>query len=137
MAAEALRVLAVAYKSSTEQFAQLTESNLIFLGLVAMKDPPREEAREAVRRCYLAGIQPVMITGDHPATGLAVARELQIAQPEDCVVSGDELDNLSDAELIKRVNQIRVYARVTAEHKLRIVSALRSPPHRGNDRGRY
>jgi Ca2+-transporting ATPase len=125
MAAEALRVLAVAYKPSTAQFAETSESDLIFLGLVAMKDPPREEAREAVRRCFLAGIQPVMITGDHPATGLAIARELQIAGPEDLVVSGDEIERLSDAELAERVDRIRVYARVTAEHKLRIVSALR------------
>jgi Ca2+-transporting ATPase len=126
MAAEALRVLAVAYKSPTEPFADVIESDLIFLGLVAMKDPPREEAREAVRRCFLAGIHPIMITGDHPATGMAIARELQIAHPEDLVVSGQQLEKLSDAELAKRIDRIRVYARVTAEQKLRIVAALRS-----------
>jgi Ca2+-transporting ATPase len=126
MAAEALRVLAVACKSPSEPFADEDESDLVFLGLVAMKDPPREEAREAVKRCYLAGIQPVMITGDHPATALAIARELQIARPDDRVIGGDELEQLSDAGLKNRVNEIRVYARVTAEHKLRIVAALRS-----------
>jgi Ca2+-transporting ATPase len=126
MAANALRVLALACKPSAEPFTEAIENELVFLGLVAMKDPPREEAREAVRRCFLAGIQPVMITGDHPATGLAIARELQIAAPEDVVVSGEELEKLSDAELAQRVDRIRVYARVTAEHKLRIVSALRS-----------
>jgi Ca2+-transporting ATPase len=126
LAADALRVLALAYKTSTEPFAEAAESGLVFLGLVAMKDPPREEAREAVRRCYLAGIQPVMITGDHPATALAIARELGIARPEDQVVSGTELEKMSDEELSRRVQWIRVYARVTAEHKLRIVTALRA-----------
>ena len=83
MAADALRVLALAYRPATTQLAAEDESELIFLGLVGMKDPPREEAREAVRRCYLAGIRPVMITGDHPATALAIARELCIAGPDD------------------------------------------------------
>jgi Ca2+-transporting ATPase len=129
MAADALRVLALAYKPVTEPLAFELEGNLVFLGLVGMKDSPREEAREAVRRCYLAGIRPVMITGDHPATALAIARELGIARSEDGVVSGNELDGLSDAQLLTRVDQIPVYARVTAEHKLRIVSALRSHHH--------
>lgn len=126
MATGALRVLALAYKPVVEPVADAVESDLVFLGLVAMKDPPREEAREAVRRCYLAGIQPVMITGDHPATALAIARELGIAGPDDQVVSGNDLENLSDEELLSHVDQTRVYARVTAEHKLRIVSALRA-----------
>jgi Ca2+-transporting ATPase len=124
MAADALRVLAVACKPMNEHVA-VDESDLIFLGLVAMKDPPREEAREAVRRCLLAGIRPVMITGDHPATALAIARELEIAGPDDMVVGGDELDSMPDDKLLAAVDKIRVYGRVTAEHKLRIVSALR------------
>ena len=129
MAADALRVLALACKPVTEPFAAEDESGLTYLGLVGMKDPPREEAREAVRRCYLAGIRPVMITGDHPATALAIARELGIAQPDDAVVSGNDLDNLSDELLRQRVDQIQVFARVTAEHKLRIVAALRDRRH--------
>jgi Ca2+-transporting ATPase len=129
MAADALRVLALACKQVTGPATAAVESDLIFLGLAAMKDPPREEAREAVRRCYLAGIQPVMITGDHPATALAIARELGIARSDDRVISGSDLEKFSDAELSSRVDQFRVYARVTAEHKLRIVSALRLRRH--------
>jgi Ca2+-transporting ATPase len=133
MAADALRVLALAYKPVSEELtgqpAAEDETGLIFLGLVGMKDPPREEAREAVRRCYLAGIRPVMITGDHPATALAIARELGIARPDDSVVSGNDLDQLSDEQLRQCVDRIRVFARVTAEHKLRIVSALRAHHH--------
>lgn len=129
MAADALRVLALACKPVAEPFALEAESGLTLLGLVGMKDPPREEAREAVRRCLLAGIRPVMITGDHPATALAIARELEIAGLDDVVVSGNDLDSLSDEELQQRVNKIRVFGRVTAEHKLRIVSALRAHRH--------
>ncbi len=129
MAADALRVLALAYKPVTKWDTAETESDLVFLGSVGMIDPPREEAREAVRRCYLAGIRPVMITGDHPATALAIARELGIARPDDSVVSGNDLDHFSDEQLMQRVSQIRVFARVTAEHKLRIVSALRAHHH--------
>jgi Ca2+-transporting ATPase len=129
MAAQALRVLALAYKPTYTQAADEEESDLTFLGLVGMRDPPREEAREAVRRCYLAGIRPVLITGDHPATGLAIARELGIARPDDGVVTGIELDRLSDAQLRQRVDQIRVFARVTAEHKLRVVTALKAHHH--------
>jgi Ca2+-transporting ATPase len=128
MAADALRVLALACKPVSDPIAA-EESDLIFLGLVGMKDPPREEAREAVRRCILAGIRPVMITGDHPATALAIARELEIAGPNDAVLSGSDLDSLSDEQLMRCADTIRVFARVTAEHKLRIVSALRAHRH--------
>jgi Ca2+-transporting ATPase len=126
MAGDALRVLALAYKPKIDASNYEDESGLIFLGLVGMKDPPRDEAREAVRRCYLAGIQPVMITGDHPATALAIARELGIARPADTAISGCDLDMLSDGDLRQSIEHIRVFARVTAEHKLRIVTALRS-----------
>ncbi len=129
MAADALRVLTLASKPVVEPVAAASETDLIFLGLQGMKDPPREEAREAVRRCFLAGIRPVMITGDHAATALAIARELGIARPDDGVVGGDELESFSDEELFKRVDDIRVFVRVTAEHKLRIVSALRAHQH--------
>ena len=126
MAGDALRVLAVARKPTAGAWADEPETGLEFLGLLGMKDPPRTEAREAVWRCFLAGIRPVMISGDHPATALAIARELGIARQDDDVVSGSELDKLSDDELAARVEQVRMFARVPAEHKLRIVTALRS-----------
>ena len=124
MAARALRVLALAYRDhSTTQGTAYDETDLIFAGLVGMIDPPREEAKEAVRRCRAAGIRPVMITGDHPETALAIARELHIAGDEDRVVTGQELNTLSDEQLKVQVDQIAVYARVSAEHKLRVVKA--------------
>ncbi len=124
MASRALRVLALAYRDHSETLGnEFEESELIFAGLVGMIDPPREEAKEAVRRSRAAGIRPVMITGDHPATALAIARELHIAADTDRVVTGQELNTLSDAELKVQVDQIAVYARVSAEHKLRVVNA--------------
>src|SRR5262249_54019178 len=88
-----------------------------------MMDPPRDEAREAVRTCHAAGIRPVMITGDHRTTALAVARELGLAGEGDGVLTGRELDALSESELAARVDRVAVYARVAAEHKLRVVRA--------------
>jgi Ca2+-transporting ATPase len=129
MAADALRVLALASKTVSGPITEEAESDLEFLGLVAMKDPPREEAREAVRRCLLAGIRPVMITGDHPATALAITRGLEICGTGDVVVSGNDLDSLTDEQLRDCVEKVTVFARVTAEHKLRIVSALRAHRH--------
>ena len=124
MASRALRVLALAYRDHSETSGnEFEESELIFAGLVGMIDPPREEANEAVRRCRAAGIRPVMITGDHPATALAIARELQIAGGDDRVITGQELDALSDENLMTQVDRIAVYARVSAEHKLRVVNA--------------
>ena len=128
MAGQALRVLGVAYKERVDE-RESDESNLIFAGLVGMIDPPRDEAREAVRRCKTAGIRPVMITGDHPDTALAIARDLGIAQQDDRVVAGVELDTMNDEELARRAEETTIYARVTAEHKLRIVNALRSHGH--------
>ena len=125
LAAEALRTLALAYKPVERSSHDSSEDELIFLGLVGMKDPPREEAKQAVQQCHDAGIRPVMMTGDHPATALAIARELQIARDGEQAVSGQELDRWSDEELTGRVDQIPVYARVTAEHKLRVVAALK------------
>ena len=124
MAARALRVLALAYRDhSATQGTAYEETDLIFAGLVGMIDPPREEAKEAVRRCRAAGIRPVMITGDHPETALAIARELHIAGDADLVVTGQDLNALSDEQLKVQVEQIAVYARVSAEHKLRVVKA--------------
>lgn len=131
MAKEALRVLAAAYRDfprddpKSDGMAE-AERELVFAGFVGMQDPPRPEVQGAISRCQSAGIRVVMITGDHPHTGKAIARELGIAREEDSVVSGAELDGWSEAELQKRVAEIRVYARVGAEHKLRIVRAWRA-----------
>ncbi|MCI0464389.1 MAG: cation-translocating P-type ATPase [Gemmataceae bacterium] len=124
MAGRALRVLALAYREHADADAgPYAETDLIFAGLAGMMDPPREEVKEAVRKCHEAGIRPVMITGDHPATALAIARELQLATDHDRAVTGRELDALSEAELATQVEQIAVYARVSAQHKLRVVQA--------------
>ena len=109
----ALRVLALAYRDHSEtRETEFEEAELIFAGLVGMIDPPREEARKAGRRCRMAGIRPVVITGDHPETALAIARELHIAGEDDRVVTGQDLNALSDEELGVQVDQITVYARV-------------------------
>ena len=102
------------------------EEQLVFAGLVGMIDPPREEAKEAVAKCREAGIRPVMITGDHPATALAIAKDLHMVTPDDQVLSGEELDEMSDEDLTAQVDQIPVYARVSAEHKLRVVKAWKA-----------
>jgi P-type Ca2+ transporter type 2C len=127
MASRALRVLALAYRPLPGDGRVLEEeAELIFAGLVGMIDPPREEAKEAVSRCRRAGIRPVVITGDHPSTAQAIARELGIAADGDRVVTGRELDALSDDALAGEVERIPVYARVTAEHKLRVVRAWKA-----------
>ena len=132
MAANALRVLAFASREpATEAEGAYAERDLVFVGLVGMIDPPREEVRAAMATCRTAGIRPVMITGDHPATARAIARELQMidgpqAEADETVVTGEVLDTLSDEALAARVASIAVYARVSAEHKLRVVNAWRS-----------
>jgi Ca2+-transporting ATPase len=126
MASRALRVLALADRERPGPGAGPTayeEEGLVFAGLVGMIDPPREEAKEAVRRCRAAGIRPVMITGDHPDTALAIARELKLADAGQRVVTGAELDAMPDEELAGAVELVSVYARVSAEHKLRVVRA--------------
>jgi P-type Ca2+ transporter type 2C len=131
MAQGALRVLAAAYREigddeAKEAEADAVEFGLVFIGLAGMYDPPRPEVKEAVARCRSAGIRVVMITGDHPHTALAVARELSIAGQDDLAITGSELDRLSDEELRRRVTRVAVYARVSAEHKLRIVRAWKA-----------
>ncbi|MDN5344143.1 MAG: P-type Ca2+ transporter type [Clostridia bacterium] len=118
MAGQALRVLAVAYREDGTAGAPL-----IFAGMAGMLDPPRTEAREAVARCLAAGIRLVMVTGDHPATAAAIARELGILRPGGLVVTGAELEGMSDTELERLVPAIQVYARTSPRHKLRIVRA--------------
>lgn len=128
MALGALRVLAAAYRDvdvteTNKEKVDDIERGLVFAGLAGMYDPPRAEVRDAVSRCRSAGIRVVMITGDHPHTALAVARELGIAESADLALSGKDLDQLSDSEVQERVPQTVVYARVSAAHKLRIVRA--------------
>lgn len=130
LAAQAFRVLAFAYRDQFDlPVDQAQEADLIFVGLVGMIDPPREEAREAVRKCLQAGIRPVMITGDHPETALAIARELQIAGLDSRVMTGQQLDCISDTELTAVADAISVFARVSPEHKLRVVKALKRNGH--------
>lgn len=120
-----LRVLAVAYRK-LEQDRELTledEQGLTFFGLIAMMDPPRIESAQAVRRCIEAGIRPVMITGDHKVTASAIARRIGILREGDQACEGSELDALSDEELKDFVEKVSVYARVSPEHKIRIVRA--------------
>jgi P-type Ca2+ transporter type 2C len=131
MAQQALRVLGSAYRdmdhaSPADLTADAVEHDLVFVGLTGMYDPPRPEGKHAVARCRAAGIRVVMITGDHPGTATAIARELGIAAADNVAVAGVELDTMSDDELRKRVPKIAVYARVTAAHKLRIIRALKA-----------
>ncbi len=97
--------------------------NMIMVGMIGMIDPPREEARSAIAKCRRAGIQPVMITGDHPATAFAIAQALQLVHDDTALLTGAQLELMSDEELRERVQQTSVYARTTAEHKMRIVRA--------------
>lgn len=131
MAQQALRVLGSAYRdldsaSALDLTAAAVEHDLVFVGLSGMYDPPRQEAKEAVAKSRAAGIRVVMITGDHPRTAMAIARELGIASGDAATLAGSELDKLSDDELRQRAPNVAVYARVTAEHKLRIIRAWKA-----------
>lgn len=126
MASEALRVLAVAYRPDVKGISgSALEEELIFLGLEGMIDPPRPEAFEAVKVASSAGIRTIMITGDHKSTAAAIASELNILR-DGQVVTGAELEEMSDKELANRIDLINVFARVSPEHKVRIVKALKS-----------
>ena len=130
MASQALRVLAVGYKTISELPVAFTpatvENDFIFLGMVGMIDPPREEAKEAVRRCKEAGIKPVMITGDHKITATAIAGSLGIITTGDCVLTGMDVEMMSDGQLKEMAGNVAVFARVAPEHKVRIVKAFQS-----------
>jgi P-type Ca2+ transporter type 2C len=130
MAGAGLRVLGFAYRPldsiPPESSDETTERELIWLGLVGMLDAPRSEVREAVEQCRDAGIRPIMITGDHQLTAQAIAQDLGIAQPGDRALSGQELQRMSQEELEREVEHVSIYARVSPEHKLRIVQALQS-----------
>ena len=127
MAKDALRVLAMAYKEldhePTDEEMKNIESDLIFVGMVGMIDPPREEVKVAVEKCKTAGIKTVMITGDHKITAVAIAKALGILENEDEAITGSELEEMSDEDLTKNIRKYSVYARVSPEHKVRIVKA--------------
>ena len=127
MAKDALRVLAFAYKEidhkPSKEEMKTIESGLTFIGMVGMIDPPREEAKKAVEKCKHAGIKTVMITGDHKITAVAIAKKLGILENENEALTGLELDKISDEQLTKDIRKYSVYARVSPEHKVRIVKA--------------
>lgn len=127
MAGKALRVIAVARKElhslPRDPEPRMVESGLTFLGLFGLMDPPRPEVKAAVHKCHLAGVRPVMITGDHRATAIAVAKELDIARPGDWSVTGAELDFMPQEMLESDIEKFAVFARVSPEHKMRIVQA--------------
>ena len=133
MASKALRVLAIAYKYMDELPGDISaasiEDGLTFVGMVGMIDPPREEARLAVEQCRRAGIKPVMITGDHALTASAIATQLGIMTTGDRVLTGAEVERLTDDELREQCGSVAVFARVAPEHKVRIVKAFQQ---RGN-----
>jgi len=140
MASEALRVLGFAYREISRKKLpkkledldpELIENNLIFLGLAGMMDPPRKEVKKAIKLCKQAGIKSIIVTGDHALTALAVAKEVKLVRPHEngILITGSELDELSDKELEKNVEKIKIYARVSPHHKLRIVKALKKKGH--------
>ena len=130
MAKGALRVLAMAYKRvdkvPTRDEINNLESELVYIGMVGMIDPARPEAKEAVEKCKTAGIKPVMITGDHKVTAMAIAKDIGILENESEAITGSELEKMPQEELEKNVKNYSVYARVSPEHKVRIVKAWQS-----------
>ena len=125
MSNRALRCIAAAYKEENLVKNESVECDLIFLGVAGSMDPPRIEVKDAVLKCKMAGIKPIMITGDHKNTALAIAKSINTCNSDDQAVTGDELEKMSDSELVKKVNKIRVFARVSPNHKLRIVRAFK------------
>lgn len=122
----ALRCIAGAYKDTGITKNSSVENDLIFIGVAGIIDPPRPEVKDAVLKCRIAGIRPVMITGDHKNTAYAIGRELDICKSPSEVVTGEELDKINDKELASRVDSLSIFARVSPNHKLRIVKAFRS-----------
>ncbi|MCZ8515642.1 HAD-IC family P-type ATPase [Paenibacillus filicis] len=133
MASGALRVLGCAYRplreDEHEQEQGLDERNMIYVGMAGMIDPPKSDVETSIREAYALGVKPVMITGDHPITAIAIARELGIDDGTRRVVSGHELESMSDAELESIIEDISIFARMNPEHKLRIVGAFQRKGH--------
>ena len=129
LAGDGFRVLAFAYKELTRPLPNVPpgaiEEDLIFIGLAAMIDPPREEAIEAVKKCKKAGIKVIMVTGDHKLTAMSIGRELGLFKDGDLVLTGRELDDLTDEELYRIIDKVSIFARVSPSHKLRIVKILK------------
>ena len=125
MSSRALRCLAAAYKEKDIKKNDSIERDLIFIGFVGSIDPPRKEAHDAVLKCKLAGVKPVMITGDHKNTALAIAKSLNICKGVDSVLTGEEIEKLTDRDLYEKVKVTSVFARVSPNHKLRIVKAFK------------
>lgn len=126
---QGLRVLSFAEKIITKEktsYDKDDEHDMIFLGLISMMDPPRIESHEAVEHCKLAGIKPIMITGDHKITASAIAKKIGILEDGQLAITGSELDSMSDEEFMKKLPEISVYARVSPEHKIKIVNAWQS-----------
>lgn len=125
MSFKALRCIAAAYKEKDIKRDGSMEENLIFIGAAGMIDPPRNEVKNAVLKCKIAGIRPIMITGDHKNTAFAIGKELDICSNPRQVISGEDIDALSEKELIKKVMEVAIFARVSPNHKLRIVKAFK------------
>jgi Ca2+-transporting ATPase len=127
MSASALRVLGAAFKDTDQLLTpQEMEKELTIIGLVGMIDPPRSEVMDSVRDAKAAGIRPIMITGDHKITAVAIAKELGIAQTAEQSITGVEIDDLTDEEFAERIDELRVFARVSPEHKVKIVRAFKA-----------
>jgi Ca2+-transporting ATPase len=123
MSSRALRVLGLAFRSFPAAQADYKEEELIYVGLIGMMDPPRDEVKASIQSCLDAGIKPVMITGDHPATAQAIAMELGLVKAHGRVITGQDIDNAPPGQLEKEVADIAVYARVTPEHKMKVIEA--------------
>lgn len=129
MSLSALRCIGAAYKETGIVRNNSLESDLIFLGVAGIIDPPRKEVKDAVLKCRIAGIRPVMITGDHKNTAFAIGKELDICKDASEVITGEELDKLNDKELFGRMDKLSVFARVSPNHKLRIVKLFKKKGH--------
>ncbi|PRR78717.1 Calcium-transporting ATPase [Clostridium liquoris] len=126
MSFKALRCIAAAYKETSNYGDSSLENDLILIGVAGIIDPPRKEVKEAVFKCRMAGIKPIMITGDHKNTAYAIGKELDIVKDETQVITGEELDKLDDKAFLKNIDNLRIFARVSPNHKLRIVKAFKN-----------
>lgn len=126
MSLKALRCIGAAYKDSGITKNESLEKDLIFLGIAGIIDPPRKEVKDSILKCRMAGIRPVMITGDHKNTAFAIGKEIDLCTSLDEVMTGEEIESISDKDLIKKVMKTKIYARVSPNHKLRIVKAYKS-----------
>ncbi|WP_240420817.1 cation-translocating P-type ATPase [Paenibacillus periandrae] len=131
LAGDALRVLGFAYRptDNNEEAIGIDEKEMIYAGMVGMMDPPKTDVENSIREAFTLGVKPVMITGDHPITAIAIAKQLGLYKGTEKVISGYELERLSDEELIEIVEDVSIFARVTPEHKLRIVKSLQKLGH--------